>query len=86
MTFAMAAVAGGMIKVYAIDPDLFSNSEFFGRAISYRFNSGFAIRMAGMFTIVFGTIWFRTHLMPCWMALITLLTALTLLIVISLYP
>lgn len=25
----MAVVAGGMIKVYAIDPDLFSNSEFF---------------------------------------------------------
>lgn len=88
MSFAAAAIAGGMITVYVIDPNLLSNSEFylFGRAIIYRFNNVFAIRMAGMFTIVLGTIWFRTQLMPRWMALFTLLTALTLLIGISFYP
>jgi hypothetical protein len=88
MTFATAAIAGGLITVYAVDPDLFSNYEFyvFGRAMIYKFNSVFAVRMAGMFTIVLGTIWFRTQLMPRWMALFTLLTALTLLIGISFYP
>lgn len=88
MSFAAAAIAGGIITVYAIDPDLLSNSEFylFGRAIIYRLNNVFAIRMAGMFTTVLGTIWFRTQLMPRWMALFTLLTALTLLIGISFYP
>jgi hypothetical protein len=88
MTFATAAIAGGLITVYAVDSDLLSNSDFymFGRATIYKFNSVFAIRMAGMFTIVLGTIWFRTQLMPRWMALFTLLTALTLLIGISFYP
>lgn len=88
MTFATAAIAGGLITIYAIDPDLFSNGEFylFGRAIIYRFSNVFAIRMAGMFTIVLGTIWFRTQLMPRWMAVFTIFTAVILLIGISFYP
>ena len=52
----------------------------------YKFNNVFAIRMAGMFMIVLGTIWVRTGLMPRWLALLTFLTALTLLIGISFYP
>lgn len=88
MSFATAAIAGGLITVYTVDPDLLSNSDFymFGRATIYKFNSVFAIRMAGMFTIVLGTIWFRTQLMPRWMALFTFFSALTLLIGISFYP
>lgn len=88
MSFATAAIAGGLIAVHAIDPVLFSNSDFylFGRAMVYKFNNVFSIRMAGMFTFSLGTIWYRTELMPRWMALFTFLSAATLLIGISFYP
>jgi hypothetical protein len=88
MTFSTAAIAGGLLAVSAVDPELLVNSGMliFGRAIIYKFNNVFAMRMAGMFMMVLGTIWVRTGLMPRWMALLTYLTALILLIGISFYP
>jgi hypothetical protein len=88
MTFMTAAIAGGLLAVYAFDPDLLINSGIllFGRAMMYKFNSVYAIRMAGMFMFVLGTIWVRTQVMPRWLALLTYLIALTLLIGISFYP
>ena len=88
MTFATAAVAGGLISVYAFDPDLLIGSGIFvfGRAMIFKFNNVYATRMAGMFMFVLGTIWVRTQLMPRWLALLTFLTAVSLLIGISFYP
>ena len=88
MTFATAAVAGGLLAVYSFDPDLFLEGGFyvFGRAMIYKFNDVFAIRMAGMFMTVSGTIWLRTKLMPLWLAVSTYLIAVGLLIGISFYP
>jgi len=87
MTFATAAVAGGIITIYDVDPDMLIKGGFylFGRAMIYKFNNVFAIRMAGMFMTALGTIWVRTGLMPRWLALLTFLTAMTLLIGISFY-
>jgi hypothetical protein len=88
MSFTTAAIAGGLVTVYAIDPELLLGSGIylFGRAIIYRFNNVFATRMAGMFMTVLGTIWVRTGLMPRWLALLTFLNAAILLIGISFYP
>jgi hypothetical protein len=88
MTFSTAAIAGGLLAVSAVDPDLLLESGMlvFGRAVIYKFNNVYAIRMAGMFMFVLGTIWVRTQLMPRWLALLTYLTALTLLVGISFYP
>ena len=88
MIFSTAAIAGGLLAVSAVDPELLVNSGMliFGRAIIYKFNNVYAMRMAGMFMMVLGTIWVRTGLMPRWMALLTYLTALILLIGISFYP
>jgi len=88
MTFSTAAIAGGLLAVSAVDPELLVNSGMliFGRAIIFKFNNVYAMRMAGMFMMVLGTIWVRTGLMPRWMALLTYLTALILLIGISFYP
>ena len=88
MTFSTAAIAGGLLTVYAVDPELLANSGIyiFSRAIIYKFNNVYAIRMAGMFMMVLGTIWVRTGLMPRWLALLTYLTALALLIGISINP
>ena len=88
MTFVSAAITGGLLTVYAIDPDLLFNGPIlhFGRAIIYKFNNVYAIRMAGMFMIVLGTIWVRTGLMPRWLAVTTYLTALSLIVGIVFWP
>jgi len=88
MIFSTAAIAGGLLAVSAVDPELLVNSGMliFGRAIIYKFNNVYAMRMAGMFMMVLGTIWVRTRLMPRWLALLTYLTALILLIGISFNP
>lgn len=88
MTFISAAIAGGLLTVFAVDPDLLFNSAIliFGRAMIYKFNNVYAIRMAGMFMIVLGTIWVRTGLMPRLLAIVTYLTALSLIIGVSFYP
>jgi len=88
MTFISAAIAGGLLTVFAVDPDLLLNNAIliFGRAMIYKFNNVYAIRMAGMFMIVLGTIWVRTGLMPRLLAIVTYLTALSLIIGISFYP
>ncbi len=88
MTFVSAAITGGLLAIYAADPDLLFGSGIlvFGRAMIYKFNNVYAIRMAGMFMFVLGTIWVRTGLMPRWLALLTYLTALTLIIGVAFWP
>ena len=88
MTFVSAAITGGLVTLYVAAPELFVNSGIliFGRAIIYKFNNTYAIRMAGMFMFVLGTIWVRTGLMPRWLAILTYLTALTLIIGVAFWP
>ena len=78
MTFASAAIAGGILTVYAFDPEILIDSGIyiFSRAIIYKFNNVYAMRMAGMHMIVLGTIWMRTQIMPRWLALVTFILAL----------
>jgi hypothetical protein len=82
MTFASAAIAGGLLTAYSLDPDLVTSGGLFllTRAISNRFTTVYAIRMAGMFMFVLGTIWVRTKIMPRWLALVTYALAIVLLI------
>jgi hypothetical protein len=51
-----------------------------------KFNNTYPIRMAGMFMIVLGTIWVRTGLMPRLLAIITYLTAISLIIGVVFWP
>jgi hypothetical protein len=71
MTFATAAIAGGLITLYDVNPDLVISSGFisYERAMIYKFDNVYAIRMSGMFMIVLGTIWVRTRLIPRWLAI-----------------
>ncbi|MES0361481.1 MAG: hypothetical protein ABUK20_11245 [Anaerolineales bacterium] len=88
MSFASAAIAGGILAVYVFDPDaLFTSGIYsFSQGIIYKFSNVFAIRMAGMHMIVLGTIWVRTEVMPRWMALATFLLAVVLLVSIQFLP
>jgi hypothetical protein len=85
LTLAAVAIGGGLLTVYAFDPDLLLQNGvyIFGRATIYRLNNDYAIRMAGMHMIVLGTIWVRTQVMPRWLALVTYGVALVLLISVT---
>jgi len=88
MTFTTAAIAGGFFAAYATDPSMFVHGGIpaFVYAMVYKFNNVYAIRMAGMFMSVLGTIWVKTQIMPRWLALLTYAVAIFLLIGISFYP
>ncbi len=88
MTFASAAIAGGILTFYALDPGMLIGSESYAlsRIIINRINTVYAMRMAGMFMFVLGTIWVRTQVMPRWLALVTYALALVLLISIGFTP
>lgn len=84
MTLASAAIAGGILTLYALDPDLLVGSEGYALArIIINEIDLYAIRMAGMFMFVLGTIWIHTQVLPRWLALVTYALALVLLISIG---
>ena len=64
MTFAGAALAGGLLKTYTSQPSVADSSLYtYSRAVMYDVVNIYAIRMAGVFMISLATIWFRTGLM-----------------------
>lgn len=85
MTFAAAALAGGLLRTYANNPSLAADSNLYGysRAVMYDIVNVYAIRMAGVFMISLGTIWMRTGLMHRGWAIVTYVLALTLLLSIG---
>jgi hypothetical protein len=88
MTFVSAAAIGGALMLFASDPDLLAGSGVYSLAliISNRLNSVYAMRMAGAFMTALGTIWVRTGVMPRWLALVTYLLAVVLLVSIGFSP
>ncbi|HEU5485300.1 MAG TPA: hypothetical protein VFU98_10360 [Microlunatus sp.] len=85
MIFVAMALAAGirMMTTGAIDPSERAVAVF-GRQVMVQVSSVYALRMAGVFMISLGTIWFRTGLMPRWLAAVTYLVALALLLVVNL--
>lgn len=82
-TFVSAAVAGSALILYAVDHEqsyLGSGIYSLSLIIASQLNTVFAMRMAGMFMFVLGTIWLRTKVMPRWLAWVTYLIALALFI------
>jgi hypothetical protein len=80
-------MTGGALVLYASDPDLLTGSGVYSLAlvVSNRLNTVYAMRMAGAFMFVLGTIWVRTGVMPRWLALVTYLLAAVLLISIGFF-
>ncbi|MFN8379153.1 MAG: hypothetical protein U0452_10830 [Anaerolineae bacterium] len=85
MTFMSSALAGGILSVEMggnVTPAS-QDALTFGRMVMYQLSHNYAVRMAGVFMLSLGTIWFRTGLMPRWLALLTLIVAVTLIIVFN---
>jgi hypothetical protein len=85
LSFASAAVAGGLVTSYAIDPQAIAQSGVFtyGRAVMYVFMNTYTIRMAGVFMISFATIALRTGVMGRAWVFVTYGLALVLLLSIG---
>lgn len=88
MTFVSAALAGGLLATYAVESSRLIDSGVYTvvREVAYRITSVYAIRMAAVFMISLATIWARTRLMPRWLAFVTYVLALGLLLTISAHP
>jgi hypothetical protein len=86
MVFISAAIAGGMIAGYRLNPGIALDSRviYFGRALMVQLSNVYALRMAGVFMLSLGTIWLRTGVMPRWLVILTYLLAGVLLIIINL--
>lgn len=86
MVFVSMAIADGILVSSQVGSGESPGLEIisFGRTMMYQINNVYAVRMASISMISLGTIWWRTGLMPRWLAFITYLFALTLLIVVNL--
>jgi hypothetical protein len=86
MVFVSCGVAGATLASakHSTTQGTEQQIVYFGRVIMLQVSNIYALRMAGVFMISLGTIWWRTGLMPRWLAIISYLVALTLLVVISL--
>jgi hypothetical protein len=86
MTFVSAAMAGGLLTSYSLDPDTLITSGVYtyNRAVIYRITNVYAIRMSGVFMISLATISVRTRIMPRGLAFLTYALALFLLVSIGL--
>jgi len=86
MIFVSCAIAGGIVASVPFITDETSRNEFssFGRAVMLQITNIYALRMAGVFLISLATMWLRTRVMPRWLAIVTYLIAVVLLVVTSL--
>ncbi len=86
MIFVAMAIGGGILAIAQVEGADFQKVEiiYFARALMFQVSNVYALRMAGVFMISLGTIWLRTGLLPRWLALVTYLLALVLLVVINL--
>jgi len=82
MMFASAAIAGGILEGYAIEPDTMTKSGIitFGRAVMYSIATVYSVRMAAVFMIALATIWMRTRVMPRLFVFLSYALALVLLV------
>ena len=83
MVAVSMAIAGAILMV-AETPAIASNGVvYFARSLMLQISNVWGVRFAGVFMISLATIWIRTRLMPRWLAGITYLLALVLLLIVS---
>lgn len=85
MVFAAAASAGAMVATYAKDPVGFiaSSTYLYSRYMVAHIFNLYALRMAAVFLMSQATLWWRTGVMPRWMALLTYAVAFVLLFIVT---
>ncbi len=81
MTFVATALAGGLLAEYGRGTTAPSDAlSFFSRQTMYQITSVFGVRMAAVFMLSSATMWTRTGVMARWLALLTYVLGVTLLV------
>ncbi|MFQ6324724.1 hypothetical protein ACLMAL_01130 [Nocardia sp. CWNU-33] len=82
MMFVATATAGALVASNTGVVDTAAHAEVvsFGKMVVFSATQTYALRMAAVFMISLATIWLKTRLMPRWLAGLSYLLALTLLI------
>jgi len=85
MVFGAAASIGAIAAAYDKEASAFatSTSYLYARQLVAQIFNVYALRMAAVFLISQATLWWRTGVMPRWMALVTYVVALVLLFIVS---
>jgi hypothetical protein len=70
MLFASAALAGGILTMYATSPAVLIQSGIYtyGRMVTYELMNVYTLKMAGVFMMSMSTLVLRTGIAPRWMA------------------
>jgi hypothetical protein len=86
MLFTSAAVAGGILTMYGVDPTalIVSGIYTYGRMVTYELMNVYTLKMAGVFMISMSTLTLRTGIAPRWMAYLGFILAIFLLISLGL--
>jgi hypothetical protein len=85
MTFTATAIAGGLLSSAtllqtALDPSITK----FGLLTITQITNVYGVRMAAVFMLSMATIWLRTEVMPRWLAVVTYVLGLGLLLLVNL--
>lgn len=82
MVFVATAVGAGLLasKEFLAEESTRTEVAAFGQGLLTALSNTYALRMAGVFMISLATIWLRTRLMPGWLAIVTYVVALTVLV------
>ena len=87
MTFIATALAGGLWSFFAINQAIASETVYnASRTLVSQITNVYGLRMASVFMLSSATMWMRTQVVPRWLAILTALLALVLLITIGLSP
>ncbi|MFQ6398325.1 hypothetical protein ACLMAJ_33405 [Nocardia sp. KC 131] len=83
MMFVSTALTAGLVasNTDVTDPAAHAEVVEFGKNVLVSVSQTYALRMAAVFMISLATIWLKTRLMPRWLAVLSYLLALALLIV-----
>lgn len=78
MVFAAAALSGALVGTYEVAPEqMFESGGYeFAREAVFALSNSFGVRMAGVFMLSTGTIWWRSGAVPRWVAGLTYLLAM----------
>jgi len=79
MMFASAAVGAGLAATAHYSGGS-TVSTVFGQMLLLKLSKTYAVKMAAVFMMSLATIWLRTDLMPRWLAIVSYLMALTLIV------
>ena len=75
MVFVASGVAGATLASAKLSATQGNEQQllYLGRVVMLQVSNIYALRMAGVFMISLGTIWWRTGLMPRWLAIVSFL-------------